>query len=175
MILNHNQIIARIKRREVIITPYSESNIGTNSYDVHLGNELMIYKEMQRHLDPMISNPTRSIEIPESGYVLDGRFYLACTKESCENHAKDLVPMIEGRSGIARLGLQVHVTAGFGDIGYCGNWTLELVPHKTIIVYPGMPIAQLYWLSTEEAIHTYKGNYQNENKTTASRLWRKYD
>ena len=53
--------------------------------------------------------------------------------------------MIEGRSSVGRLGLFVHVTAGFGDVGFCGFWTLEMFAVQPVRVYPGVPICQIFY------------------------------
>ena len=53
--------------------------------------------------------------------------------------------MIEGRSSVGRLGLFVHVTAGFGDVGFCGYWTLEMFAVQPVRIYAGVPICQIFY------------------------------
>ena len=115
--------------------------MGPNSYNLRLSPELMAYKEAV--LDPKQDNRTGRLMLPEEGLVLHpGRLYLAKTMEYTETH--NLVPMLVGRSSIGRLGIFVHVTAGFGDVGFSGNWTLELTCVQPVRVYPGMEICQIY-------------------------------
>ena len=77
-------------------------------------------------------NRFRRYTIPEDGFVLNpNQLYLARTVERTETH--NLVPMLEGRSSVGRLGLFVHVTAGFGDVGFCGFWTLEMYAIRAAI------------------------------------------
>ena len=65
------------------------------------------------------------------------QLYLARTAERTVTH--NLVPQIEGRSSVGRLGLFVHVTAGFGDVGFSGYWTLEMFAVHPVRIYPGVP------------------------------------
>jgi deoxycytidine triphosphate deaminase len=55
------------------------------------------------------------------------------------------VPMLEGRSSTGRLGLFIHVTAGFGDIGFAGFWTLEIFCVQPVKIYPDVEICQIYY------------------------------
>ena len=83
-----------------------------------------------------------------------------------------LVPMLVGRSSIGRLGIFVHVTAGFGDVGFSGNWTLELTCVQPVRVYPGMEICQIYYQTTTgEILSQYHGKYQGSRDVVASRIY----
>jgi len=170
MILNHDQIKQRIQQGHITITPHNPKNIGPNSYDVHLHPTLTQYTlKPNQPIDPKKPTPTKQITIPPTGLTLQpGQFTLAQTHQHCQNNTNDLVPMIEGKSSNARNGLAIHITAGFGDIGYTGHWTLEIITHHPIILYPHMPIAQLYWITTQPTNHTYKGKYQNAKTTQPS-------
>lgn len=173
MILNGDEIQKAYDQGLIVINPFDPKRIGPNSYDVVLDDTLLFYEDDV--LDPRRENPTRKIKIPESGYVLSpGDFALGSTFEQVRNDANHLVPMIEGRSSIARLGLAVHVTAGFGDLGFCGKWTLEFSAAKSVRIYPRMPIAQLYWIQTNPTTRQYKGKYQGQNAVTASRIEREF-
>ncbi len=116
MILSGEQIRQRIDE-DIIIDPFDAENLNPNSYNLSLHSELMVYEEVV--LDMRKANRVRRLEIPDDGLVLaPGQLYLGRTIERTETH--NLVPMIEGRSSVGRLGLFVHVTAGFGDVGFCG-------------------------------------------------------
>src|SRR6202162_5739684 len=122
MILSGHQIRANLGGN-IVIDPFREAHLNPNSYNLTLHNELMTYEEVV--LDMCKPNRVRRITIPPEGLVLGpSQLYLGRTVERTETHK--LVPMIEGRSSIGRLGLFVHVTAGFGDVGFCGYWTLEM-------------------------------------------------
>ena len=122
MILSGHQIRENLGTN-ILIDPFDEANLNPNSYNLTLHNELITYEEVV--LDMAKPNRVRRIIIPPEGLVLGpSQLYLGRTVERTETHK--LVPMIEGRSSIGRLGLFVHVTAGFGDVGFCGFWTLEM-------------------------------------------------
>ena len=122
--LTGNEIKLQVAAGRITILPFSLENIGPNSYDVHLADELLAYKEAV--LDPRQDNRYRTIKIPPEGLVLlPGRVYLGKTVEYTESPYH--IPMDEGRSSLGRLGVFSHVSAGFGDVGFKGTWTLELV------------------------------------------------
>lgn len=142
MILSDTAIRAAMAIRQIVIDPFDPARLGSNSYDLTLGSTLLVYEDPV--LDARADNPTRAVHIPPGGLVLSaGVLYLGVTVERTESH--DLVPTLEGKSSVARLGIQVHLTAGFGDSGFCGHWTLEILCAVPVRVYAGMPIAQLAW------------------------------
>jgi len=99
-----------------------------------------------------------------------GVLYLGRTKEFTVT--KNLVPMLEGRSSIGRLGLYVHVTAGFGDTGFAGYWTLEIQCIQPIRIYPDVQICQIFYHTVEGKVVEYKsGKYQHNTGVQTSRLW----
>ena len=102
---------------DICIDPFDPLQLNPNSYNLTLHNELMIYEEVV--LDMRQSESRAADRDSARGLVLSpNQLYLGRTVERTETH--NLVPMIEGRSSIGRLGLFVHVTAGFGDVGFCG-------------------------------------------------------
>lgn len=169
MILSGNEIKKRIGS-DIIITPFNEANINPNSYDVTLHNELMVYDGF-RSLDMKEKNEPQSCEIiGKYGYTLyPGKLYLARTEEYTETH--NLVPMIVGRSSIGRLGINIHATAGFGDIGFCGFWTLEISCTVPVRIYPDIRIGQIYYMTVCGDYEEYNGKYQHNSQTQASRLY----
>ena len=170
MILNGDEIRGAILNGSIKIDPFDEKKVGTNSYDVTLLPTLKYYRS--GYLDPRTNNLVVEMAIPETGLLLEkGTFWLGSTFEYNSNIANDLVPMLEGRSSVARLGLTIHVTAGFGDVGFCGRWTLELIPAVSIVVYPYMPIGQLYWIRTSPTHLRYHGKYQNQTEVQESKLY----
>ncbi len=135
---------------DIVIEPFAPGHLNPNSYNLTLHDELLTYEEVV--LDMRKSNRVRRIAIPETGLVLNpNQLYLGRTVERTETH--NLVPMIEGRSSIGRLGLFVHVTAGFGDVGFCGFWTLEMFAVQPVRIYPGVPICQIFY-------HQIAGDFQ---------------
>ena len=168
MILTGNEIKQRIASGDIVIHPYNEDQLGPNSCNLRLHRDMLVYREAV--LDPKRDNRTAKIIIPPEGYVLKpGRVYIASTEEWTETHT--LVPMLIGRSSVGRLGLAVHVTAGFGDIGFRGRWTLELAATEPVRVYPGMEICQIYYHTVAgEILEEYVGKYIGQEAATPSRL-----
>ncbi|MDG2287172.1 MAG: dCTP deaminase, partial [Candidatus Marinimicrobia bacterium] len=104
MILSGKEIIER-KDKDILIDPFNENQVNPNSYNLRLHNELLVYDKPV--LDMKEDNPATKIVIPEDGLLLDSRkLYLGRTIEYTETH--HLVPMLEGRSSVGRLGLFVH-------------------------------------------------------------------
>lgn len=138
--LSDRQILHYLNYGSIVIKPFRHSNLGSNSYDVHLSKYLMAY--IDPVLDAKKDNPVDEIEIPDDGIVLHpGILYLGSTLEYTETH--EHVPFIEGKSSTGRLGISIHATAGKGDVGFCGHWTLEITVVHAVRVYAGMPIGQL--------------------------------
>ena len=169
MILS-GQEISKSLGTNIKIDPYCPDNLNPNSYNLTLHHDIMTYEEVV--LDMKKSNRVRRFKIPESGMVLEpNRLYLARTVEHTETH--NLVPMIEGRSSIGRLGLFVHVTAGFGDVGFKGFWTLEMFAVQPVKIYPGVEIAQIFYHQIDGPIEEYVSDkYQNNSDIQPSLLYK---
>ena len=169
MILSGHEIRARLGK-DVVIEPFDESRLNPNSYNLALHDELMVYEEVV--LDMRKANRVRRIAIPPEGLQLQpNQLYLGRTAERTETH--NLVPMIEGRSSVWRLGLFVHVTAGFGDVGFCGYWTLEMFAVQPIRIYPGVAICQIFYHDLQGDITEYASDkYQNNNDIQPSLLFK---
>lgn len=167
--LTGNEIKLQVAAGRIVIQPFYEKNIGPNSYDVRLADKLKIYTEAA--LDPRRENLYETIRIPPEGLrLMPGRVYLGSTVEYTESPHH--IPMYEGRSSLGRLGASSHITAGFGDIGFCGNWTVEISVVEPVIIYPGMRIGQIYWHKPDgEVLKRYNGKYQGQTNATPSRLF----
>lgn len=166
MILTDQKILEEIEAGNILIEPFERSALGSNSYDVHLGATLAVYQEDV--LDAKQHNSVRSFEIGEEGYVLmPDQFYLGVTQEYTETHKH--VPFLEGKSSIGRLGIDIHATAGKGDIGFCNYWTLEISVKKPVRVYPGMPIGQLIYFQVEGEVLTPYSQKQSAKYCTKSK------
>ncbi|MCB9092218.1 MAG: dCTP deaminase [Halobacteriovoraceae bacterium] len=151
MILCDGEILKFINSGEIVIEPFDKNCLGCNSYDVHLGKKLALYKD--KVLDARKHNEVEYFEIPEEGYVLEpDKFYLGVTEEYTESHVH--VPFLEGKSSVGRLGIDIHATAGKGDVGFCNYWTLEISVKQPVRVYPGMPIGQLIFFKVEGDVLT---------------------
>jgi dCTP deaminase len=154
----------------IVIDPFDPANLNPNSYNLTLHDELLTYEEVV--LDMRQQNRVRRIRIPEEGLVLNpNQLYLGRTVERTETHS--LVPMIEGRSSIGRLGLFVHVTAGFGDVGFCGFWTLEIFAIQPVRIYPHVSICQIFYHQILGDFRAYNSDkYQNNQDIQPSMLYK---
>ena len=157
MIWSDKKILAAMERGEIVIDPFDRSRLGTNSYDVHLGKHFARYKD--HILDARKHNEIEEFDLPDDGYVLHpNTLYLGVTLEYTETHT--CVPFLEGKSSVGRLGIDIHATAGKGDVGFCNYWTLEISCTHPVRVYPGMPIGQLIYFSVEGEIENYYNKKQ---------------
>ncbi len=165
MILSDSKILEGIEQGDIVIEPFRRDCLGTNSYDVHLGKYLAHYKD--HILDARKHNEIETIEIPESGYVLHpNTLYLGVTEEYTETHSS--VPFLEGKSSVGRLGIDIHATAGKGDVGFCNYWTLEISCTHPVRIYRGMPIGQLIYFEVRGEISTYYHKKQSAKYTKRS-------
>lgn len=175
MILSDKKILEAIEKGTIVIDPFRIECLGTNSYDVHLGATLAVYKD--RVLDAKRHNEIEYMNIGPEGYVLQpGTLYLGVTQEYTETH--HCVPFLEGKSSVGRLGIDIHATAGKGDVGFCNTWTLEISCVQPVRVYAGMPIGQLIYFAVDGDIQNYynkkigaKYNHRT-NKPVESMMWK---
>jgi dCTP deaminase len=159
MILSGKEIKRKLGQ-EIFIEPFNERQLGPNSYNLRLHNELLVYEDGV--LDMKKQHAVKKIMIPEEGLVLQpGKLYLGRTME----HTKTThhVPMLEGRSSIGRLGMFIHITAGFGDVGFNGFWTLEIFCVQPIRIYPGVEICQIFYHTIEGDFTRYMSNKYQDN------------
>lgn len=169
MILSGSEIKAQLGGN-IKIQPFNEEQLNPNSYNLRLHDELLVYEEIV--LDMKRPGRFRRISIPAEGLVLQpNQLYLGRTIEYTET--RNLVPMLEGRSSIGRLGLFVHVTAGFGDVGFCGFWTLEMFAIQPVRIYAGVQVCQVFYHTVQGAVTEYSGGkYQHNRDIQPSLLFR---
>lgn len=169
-------------RPRIKISPFDPKQINPNSYDLRLGTELLVYDlhavTQPGVLDCKRDNPTNRYVIPESGFVLmPGVLYLGTTIERTATH--NLVPCIEGRSSLARLGCATHISAGWGDVGYGGehgaSWTLELTVVHPLRIYAGIRICQIAYTTVSKDHVVYSGKYNADRGPAASRLFKDFE
>ena len=175
MTLSDQEIKKSIEDGNIVIEPYRPDCLGTNSYDVHLSKWLAVYENHE--LDARMHNKIRYIEIGPEGFVLiPGTLYLGVTEEYTETH--HAVPFLEGKSSVGRLGIDIHATAGKGDVGFCNTWTLEISCVQPVRVYAGMPVGQLIYFKVDGDIINYynkKSNAkynQRTDKPVESMMWK---
>lgn len=189
MILSGLKIAEEFKAGRIYISDFDEKRLNPNSYNLRLANELLVYKTEYRStniygecitlnkgriLDMKRKNPYQTLTIPEDGLILEpGRLYLGRTME--RTRTDGYVPMLEGRSSVGRLGIFIHATAGFGDVGFDGYWTLELSCVQPVRIYPGVEICQIYYHTIDGDYEPYRsGKYQKNTGVQPSMLWKDF-
>lgn len=167
MILTGHEIEKEHANGRITIAPFSASQVNPNSYNFRLGRTLRVYRSGV--LDPKHLQEFDEIEIPDEGLILQSRrLYLAHTIEVLGSD--HYVPTFAARSSIARLGIFIHLSSGLGDIGYKGQWTLQLYTLNDVRVYPGMNIGQMMWWRPEGEVVLYDGKYQGASGPRHRRL-----
>lgn len=172
-ILTGSEIKKQYELGNIFISDFDESRLGPNSYDVTLSDDLIEYDVIT--LNSKKENPSHKIKIdPEYGFkLMPGKLYLGRTNERVKTNG--YAPMIEGRSSVGRLGIFIHSTAGFGDNGFEGFWTLEISVVQPVIIYPNIRIGQLYYHTLEgEDNIKYNGKYQNNDGVQPSGLYKDF-
>lgn len=177
MILVDWQLLDRIARGYIKIDPYDPALVQPNSVDIRLGNHFVWYEEGDEVIDPYKAETiiSHTGEVTADSIVLSpGRFVLAETLERIEL-PDNIVASIEGKSSIARLGVELHQTGGWIDAGFRGTITLEMcnVNQRPVRMYAGMPIGQLVFYTTERAEKPYNrkddAKYLDQRQATLSR------
>ena len=176
MILSDKTINEKIKNQEIKITPSPTfEQIQPASIDLRLGNEFLLPR-----VDEIIDTKNKSpnyehiqcnvLQLPPKSFIL------ATTIEKIEL-PPNIIARVEGRSSIGRLGVTVHITAGFIDCGFEGQITLEIanLSHNTVMLYEGMRIAQIVFEeldTTPNRIYGECGNkYQGQEGVTGSMIY----
>lgn len=186
MILSDNDILTRLERGDIVISPAPdlETQLQPASLDLRLGYDFQTYNYTRQALidpaDPTSFEQLTSLTQLQDGerfLVHPGEFVLATTLELVEI-PNDLLARLEGRSSIGRLGIVIHSTAGYIDPGFKGQITLEVsnLGRIAVALYPRMRICQLAFEEMSSPARAGYGErrgskYQGQNATTASRLF----
>lgn len=183
-ILSGIEISHQIDQGRISIEPYNPKYLNPASYDLTLGKEVAVYDRVtipdfggdvpgerlyprnmgvSNFLDAKLENRVTRFSMDERGFLLKpGIAYLMHTSEKVGTD--HYVPIIDGKSSVGRLFIQIHATAGLGDPGFCGQYTLEVIVTVPVLVYPGMRIGQVRFYSINGEVTSYKetGHYKNE-------------
>jgi len=176
MILVDSKIHAYNRLGKISISPFDPSSINPNSYDLKLSKSFQVSRETAG-IDPLNEKSIRFAfqEVKSDEIWLEsGGFILAETREMICLPA-NIVGILNGKSSLARLGIEIHCTGGFVDAGFCGTITLEITnKHPSPVkLYAGMRIAQLVFVKTEKSAIPYgnrqESKYMNQSGATVSR------
>jgi dCTP deaminase len=173
--LTKRAILEAVRDGKIEIDPFDERRLNPNSYNLTLGKELKYYTE-GHILDPADVVEPEAWDMQGDRWILwPGNLYLGYTAE--RTAGDHFIPMVNGRSSLARLGISVHQTGGFGDIGFSGHWTLEFTVVCPAYLYPGMEVLQICWFKPEGDVdELYRGKYSDQPaEPISSRIQREFD
>lgn len=201
MMLSGRRIEELVHAGVLRIDPFDPRQLNPNSYNLALDNHLKVYEANlewydRKHLetkpyrlpedwqfptwtdrgvlDMAKNNETVDITIPQEGVILcPGILYLGATVEHTETPAP-YAPMLEGRSSVGRLGMEVHVSAGVGDCNFKGAWTLEITVKTPLRIYAGVRVCQILYHTVEGDVAGYTGKYQGQRGPKPSGLWKEF-
>lgn len=184
-ILVDHEIELKVSSGLLIIEPFDRARLQPNSYDVLLGDSFAHYEKPYGKsdiIDPLISSSIHqglSYFQQESILIEPGEFLLGCTVEKFSLPA-DIVGQLTGKSSIARLGIAIHITAGFIDAGFSSppaSITLEIYNHncRAVRLHAGMPIGQMVFTQTAHCRQSYahkpSAKYNGQVGATESRYF----
>lgn len=151
MVLSDKKILEELKAGNIIIDPFEEKYLNPNSVDLTLAPACKVYEE-GLILDPRKPNPVQEFIIPEDGFVLrPGELYLYSCRETIGVKGT-ICATVMGKSSLGRLGLDIHVCAGFIDSGFVGSLVLEMRVERPLKIYPGMKICQIKFERVEGTV-----------------------
>lgn len=157
MILSGDEIQRRIGS-DILIEPFDPDRLNSNSYNLLLHDELLVYEEVV--LDLRTPNRYRRLAIPEQGIVLQpDTLYLGRTVERTET--QNLVPAICSRSSLGRLGLFV-TASGLGEVGHRGHWTLEIRVVQPLRIYSYIQVCQIVYHQLIGEISEYRSGEEED-------------
>lgn len=196
-ILGGKEIVKAIESGDIVVDPFRPENINPASLDLTLGSQVAVYDRVVRAmlsngiedgsrfepirgpcLDMAKQNGVIHFDIGPNGWMLrPGILYLMHTHERVL--AKRHVPVLDGKSSIGRLGVKIHETAGFGDVGFDGQYTLEVTVIQPVRVYAGSRFCQIRFHAIVGEFESYGGDGSNYKGETAvgpipSRSWRMF-
>lgn len=187
MILSDKGIKEKLKTGEILIEPFDEKYLQPASYDLHLDSNFLVFGKKESQIidvkKPIDDLMEKIVVTEEEGYILEpGRFVLANVREITGVDSKHIA-RLEGKSSLGRLGLGIHVTAGFLDPGNSLRLTLHLINLSPlpIKIYPGMKIAQIIFeLLDQECERAYGANglgnkYVGTMTVKGSEYWKNFE
>ena len=173
MILSGKEIHQQVENGTISIDPFNSGQLNPNSYNLRLHSDLLVYDSDV--LDMKEKNSTSPLTITNECLLLEPqKLYLGRT---IERTATDkYIPMLEGRSSVGRLGLFIHITAGFGDIGFDGFWTLEIFCVQPIKIYANLEICQIFYHTIDGDYDLYRSKkYQSNRGVQPSMLYKDFE
>jgi dCTP deaminase len=166
-VLTHDEILRLIREGEIKIEPFSEEQVGPASVDLHLDSKFRIFRALP-HVHPVTEDAnyeevTELIEVNDHLLLLPGQAVHGITVERI-TLPDNICGRLEGRSRFARIGLMVHMTAGFMQPGISNKQVLEMinVGPVPLAIYPGTAICQFIFEECKGRAH-YQGRFRDQD------------
>lgn len=181
--LNNIEIKEELDAKNIIIEPFNPRQLGSNSYDVRLGDWIAIGNPSQRLIDPFDKDDIETYwklkRAPHTITIFPGETILSHTQEVIGG-ANCIATKMNARSSLGRCGISVCLCAGFGDVGYAARWTMEIQNHLNVAVAlkVGMRIAQISFFRVGPTSKTYNGKYGQgkwKPEDMIPKLWKDWD
>jgi dCTP deaminase len=171
MILSGTTILKKIKDKELLITPFTSSQVQPASIDLRIGNHFMI---MDEYSTPFISleKPASYMEVCQETIIIPPQGFVLGTTMEHIHLPNDMTAFVEGRSSIGRLGLFIQ-NAGWVDPGFEGQITLELynANRLPIELKAGRRVCQLVLALLDQKGTAYMGKYIDQKSATESKIY----
>ncbi|MBE6488148.1 MAG: dCTP deaminase [Methanosphaera stadtmanae] len=172
-ILSDVDIKKYIDEGKIIIDPITDDKqIQPSSVDLRLGDEFKGFTIVTKpFIDPFDDTDLETymneitVEKGEPFIIHPGEFTLATTYETvCL--PDDIVARVEGRSSMGRLGITMHVTAGYIDPGFEGKITLEIsnIGKMPVALYPGQRVCQIVFETMTSPANKPYGHEDRDSK-----------
>ena len=167
----------------IVIVPYKKEQLQPNGYDLTIGPWVIRYKTYgkQQHKTISLNDVELEYVFARPEYYKDTGSILFRPMERILCHTQEIigtkdkyVTQISTRSTLARWGIDVCGSAGFGDVGFVNKWTLELQNNTsgTIAIPVGARVAQAYF---EEVVGGTEMKYTGKYNQTGYGLWKPKD
>lgn len=180
-VLNDTEIRKQLSTKNIIIKPYpSDVQFQPASIDLRLDDNYLTFKNTstgvidtrkeQHYTDYHTFSENNPLVLQPGDFIL-------CQTVECVRVPDNLLARVEGRSSLGRLGVAVHVTAGFIDPGFEGNITLEIcnLGNIPVILYPYQRVCQIVFeelCGVASRPYGSAGNkYQGQSSPTASTIY----
>lgn len=167
-VLTREEILKEISQGAIEIEPFEEDQVGPGSIDLRLGKEFRVFKKLRNACvvedSTSIETLTERLEAGESFTLMPGETVLGITHERIKL-PDNICGWLEGRSRFARMGLVIHMTAGFVQPGINNRQVLEignLAPFP-LVLKPGVRICQII-LERTEGKASYQGRFRSQNR-----------
>lgn len=182
--LSDKEILLEMQQKNIVIEPYDVRQLGTNSYDVRLGEFIARSNSNLKLINVFdkndITNYWKIQKLNKVLTVFSGETLL-CHSEEVIGGRNNIATKMNARSSLGRCGISVCKCAGFGDVGYINKWTMELTNHldTAVALKVGMRVAQISFFNVGETLKQYNGKYQSSSKWKPEdmlpRLWEDWE